>query len=110
MPGFLLGALCGTGVLIGALGGVLFVAIAISITCQRPASVRAPWARFFLDLFSRPSRQRFQLATPGLFRAEPQLSVPFPTTCAPGRVFAPRHEGKLLQGERLARSYRLLVR
>ena len=47
MPGFLLGALCGTGGLVGALGGALFVAIAISITCRRPASFRAPMrARF----------------------------------------------------------------
>ena len=42
IPGFLLGALCGTGVLVGALGAVLFVAIAISVTCQQAARVRAP--------------------------------------------------------------------
>lgn len=47
LPGFLLGALCGTGLFAGAFGGLLFVVITISITCQQPASVRALKGRGF---------------------------------------------------------------
>ena len=37
MPGFLLGALAGLGVLLGAFGGLVFVAIAISLVYWRLA-------------------------------------------------------------------------
>lgn len=87
MPGFLLGALFGTGVLVGALGGALFVAIAISITCRRPASFQAPMkARFSLKSaqrlpngegeFTNVSSSGSQLAmAPGACGSNPKLSI-----------------------------------
>jgi hypothetical protein len=48
LPGFLLGALRGTGVLVIGLGALFFVTMAVSIACWLPASARAPPGANFL--------------------------------------------------------------